>query len=72
MLYLAIPLPCCITLRYYNVLSGRVMVRQPLYGREESQYTFNVYIVDDCGSASSYVPVVVTFLRNVNAPSFQV
>lgn len=48
------------------------MVRQPLYGRQEAEYRFNVFIVDGCGAGASFIPVTVFFRRNRFPPVFQV
>jgi len=48
------------------------MVKAPLYNRSEREYEFNVYIVDDCGTGSSAIPVAFNMYRNEHPPVFQV
>ena len=64
-------LTCSLTL-IDVIFLGQLMVRQPLYNRAEQEYSFNVYILDGCGTGSSFIPVTITFKRNQHPPIFQV
>ena len=57
---------------YYVFVTGRIMVKQPLYNRQESEYNIRVYIVDGCGSSANYIPVTFFMRRNNRPPIFQV